>query len=45
MSQSSKKHRAEREARQEKQAKSVINWICVGLLILAVIFLLIYICM
>lgn len=45
MSQSSKKNRAQRAVRQEKQAKSVINWICVGLLILAIAFLAVYMCM
>jgi flagellar basal body-associated protein FliL len=42
MSQNSKKHRAQRDARQEKQAKSVINWIFIGLIILAIVFLLVY---
>ena len=42
MSQNSKIHRAQRDARQRKQAKNVINWICIGLILLAIIFLVVY---
>jgi len=42
MSQNSKIHRAQRDARQRKQAKIVINWIFIGLILLAVIFLVVY---
>jgi uncharacterized Rmd1/YagE family protein len=42
MSQNSKIHRAQRDARQRKQAKNVINWIFIGLILLAVIFLVVY---
>ena len=42
MSQNSKKHRAQRDARQRKQAKNVVNWIFIGLIFLAVIFLAVY---
>lgn len=36
MSQKSKLHRAKREAEQEKQAKNVIKWIGIVLVLLAV---------
>ena len=39
MSERSKRRRALREARQEKQAKTVIKWIFFALIILAVIFI------
>ena len=39
MSQNSKIHRAQRDARQRKQAKNVINWIFIGLISLGVILL------
>jgi uncharacterized Rmd1/YagE family protein len=42
MSQNSKIHRAQRDARQRKQAKNVINWIFIGLILLAIIFLVVY---
>lgn len=37
MSEKSKARRARREAQQEKQAKRVITWIIVGLLVIAVV--------
>jgi len=36
MSDKSKARRAHREAQQEKQAKRVIMWIAIGLLVLAI---------
>ena len=39
MSNNNKLRRARREAEQEKQAKSVITWIIVALLVLAFAFL------
>ncbi len=39
MSQKSKIRHAQREANQEKQAKRVITWIFVALIVLAVVFL------
>ena len=42
MSQNSKIHRAQRDARQRKPAKNVINGIFIGLILLAVIFLVVY---
>ena len=39
MSEKSKLHRAQKEARQEKQAKKLINWIFGGLIVLAVVYL------
>ena len=39
MSERSKMHRAQREAKQEKQAKKVIKWIFGGLIVLAVLFI------
>jgi hypothetical protein len=42
MSQNSKIHRAQREARQKKQARNVINWILIGLIFLAIIFIVVY---
>ena len=38
MSQSNRLHRAQREVKQEKQAKKVVNWIFGVLILLAVIF-------
>lgn len=38
MSDKGKARRARREAMQEQQAKSVIKWICVGLIVLAIVF-------
>lgn len=38
MNERKKNKRARNEARQEKQAKKVINWICGVLLILAIAF-------
>ena len=43
MSEKSKLHRAQKEARQEKQAKKLINWIVGGLIVLAVVYLIYYI--
>ena len=39
MSQKNKMRQARREANQEKQAKKVITWIFVALIILALVFL------
>ena len=39
MSQKSKTRHAQREANQEKQAKRVVTWIFVALIVLAVVFL------
>lgn len=39
MSQKSKIRHAQREANQEKQAKRVVTWIFVALIVLAVVFL------
>lgn len=39
MSQKNKMRQAQREANQEKQAKKVITWIFVALIILALVFL------
>lgn len=38
MSQNSRINRARREAKQEKEGKKVVEWIIVGLIILALIF-------
>uniref|UniRef100_A0AB33JVI4 Uncharacterized protein n=5 Tax=unclassified Prevotella TaxID=2638335 RepID=A0AB33JVI4_9BACT len=38
MSNNSKLHREQRAAKQEKQAKKVINWIFAGLIVLAIAF-------
>lgn len=43
MSERSKIRRAQREAKQERQAKRVIAWICGILLLLAICFLVIII--
>jgi uncharacterized membrane protein YukC len=37
MSGRSKLHRAQKAARQEKQAHAVIKWICIGLIVLAIV--------
>ncbi|CCY66403.1 archaellin/type IV pilin N-terminal domain-containing protein [Marseilla massiliensis] len=39
MSQRSKVRHAQREAREEKQAKKVVTWIFAALIVLAVIFI------
>jgi hypothetical protein len=39
MSEKTKKKRAEREAKQEKQAQIVVRCICAALIILAIVFL------
>ncbi|MCH3981890.1 MAG: hypothetical protein LKE41_08290 [Prevotella sp.] len=41
MSERSKIRRAQRDAKQEKQAKKVINWIFAALIILALIFMIV----
>ncbi len=43
MSQKSKIRKAKREAEQEKQAKKVITWIFVALVILALAFIAVFI--
>jgi len=43
MSQKRKTQRARRAAQEEKQARKVVNWIFGALVVLAVIFLAIYI--
>jgi len=42
MSERSKLHRAKKEARQEKEAKNLVNWIFAGLVVLAIIFLVVF---
>ncbi|MCR4773842.1 MAG: hypothetical protein K5854_05735 [Prevotella sp.] len=39
MSNNNKLHRAQREAKQEKQANNVVKWIFISLVILAIIFM------
>lgn len=39
MSRNSKLHKAQREARQEKQARKVIKWIFIVLVIMAAVFI------
>lgn len=41
MSEKSKMRRAQREAKQQKQAKRVINWIFGALIVLALIFVIV----
>ena len=42
MSEKSKIRRAKRDARQEKQANSVITWIFAALILFALLFVIIY---
>lgn len=41
MSEKSKMNRAKREARQEKQAQSVIKWLSIALLVCAIIWIIV----
>lgn len=43
MSEKSKINRAKKEMREEKKAKSVINWIFIGLIVFAIIFMAVYV--
>ncbi len=41
MSEKSKTNRAKREARQEKQARNVIKWLSIALLVCAIIWIIV----